>query len=686
MEGVISYIQQNGQLILPVSVLQAIFDSDNSKTLDLILNELRAQIGQAGGGKVKGIESVIDQGFFICDENGNIFFKVDENGVDAVQLGGNLKQIITSLINEKIADIKPVQDYSNTEIEVGTLEIEGKSHTLYSKTFNLEWLPLDLDEEHTYTLSDDILGYNMFLSVDKLSVSGGIPCSNSAFFLQKYKVVSVFVSPQGKTQVKIKCIEQVTETDNLTATLTLQYVKPYGDTIELEVTFGAAQDASQVNVSFPYLLFNKQAQHTYTYDDNNAYALDAYVYTSGHRFFDPRSYEQQTGKRYVWHRNMRWDGNALPITGRETPCFYTDGVGTDRRPTYNIAVWWGGRNKDGTLEIYRNGHAMLPDLTADDYEYLTDFGNRLCLHDVWDYDAGFNRVDAKDTAQLRTFIDQWARMGEQLIGAPAIAMIEPGGNDRYCVAAMSGTPVRMITRQGPKYLPNDPFLGRNLSITNLVWMQDQMNLSLQNGKWLIRHFDYPLNDLKTEIETIINSNTPTDKKFVGNGTHADYGKGLTNMKALTDRFGKVGEDNVWFCTMEELYEYLWIRNTAMIQETNQGNVKRIKLHIPTFYGQRSKEFSLLFSGVSDMIDIRVTASDNVYHLTKGIEKISNNLMVNVDYSDANYTAAKKYLRLCIDNIEYHMPDAVEYAFDCRYLCSLLREDLAAPILAELPNI
>lgn len=67
---------REGDTILPASVTDAIFNEEG-----ISLTEILASLTSS-----QDIKNVDENGFFIVDSNGNVAFKVDVNGIDAIQL------------------------------------------------------------------------------------------------------------------------------------------------------------------------------------------------------------------------------------------------------------------------------------------------------------------------------------------------------------------------------------------------------------------------------------------------------------------------------------------------------------------------------------------------------------------------------------------------------------------------
>lgn len=94
---------REGDTILPVSVTDAIFNEEG-----LSLTEILASLTSSQDTRI-----VDESGFFIVDSNGNVAFKVDVNGIDAIQLA-------TSLLNK-------VKDQITTDFSSKNVAIFGDS-------------------------------------------------------------------------------------------------------------------------------------------------------------------------------------------------------------------------------------------------------------------------------------------------------------------------------------------------------------------------------------------------------------------------------------------------------------------------------------------------------------------------------------------------------------------------------
>lgn len=89
-----------GDTILPVSVTDAIYNEEGLSLTDILASLTTSQDTR--------IVDVDESGFFIVDSNGNVAFKVDLNGIDAIQLASTLlnkikDQITTDFSSRNIA-------------------------------------------------------------------------------------------------------------------------------------------------------------------------------------------------------------------------------------------------------------------------------------------------------------------------------------------------------------------------------------------------------------------------------------------------------------------------------------------------------------------------------------------------------------------------------------------------------
>ena len=577
------------------------------------------------------------------------------------------------------------------EQEIGSMDINGFLQPLYQRVLTLQHLPVTPGEEYSFYI-DGMIGYNSYIAISEFSAYSGTPTGLNSIYTGCYSIGSVTTSEDGRTVLKVKCESDVNEI-LVSARVVIRYVKFYGEEIEISVKFPDGTDAEDIKASIPYLFANKQAMFNYTYDDQTAAVLLSWTYASGHRYLPAGN--------YFWHvydPNKKNNGYAWgDVSEAVSPLYYTDGCGTDRRVTFDIACWFAARNSKGeysnTYESYSDC-PTLPYLNLEDAKYLLDFGNRLCIHDLVLYDV----VDGVWTEHQRKNINDnfkaveyVATSFEELFQQLAIGMLEPSGDINHCIATFNNNPVRIVGRQatGTYNVSDFPLLSEvnrtKLNITNRVWAKEDKMLNTNEGAFCIRYFDSSTEIQTNQIEGVLNAQSDEGKVYVGTGSHNDKGNGQNHLSTIVGAYGKNGSDNVWFCTIEELYEYQWIRNTAIITEKNDGNIKTLKICIPKFRGQRNKEFTLLLDGVTSTNGITVTTSENVYHQTNGVDPVSGNMMVNIDYSPFNYENAKKYLQKYKDLIKESPVNAAEYALDCRYLCGLINSDLATPLLNQLPK-
>lgn len=607
------------------------------------------------------------------DKDGNVLLPVTTlHGVKDSASGKPLDELLEDISKNDTA-------YLSTESEVGTFEIEGKQHPLYERTVKFEHLPVTLGDKYSFYIPDALLGYNMFMTVRNFSASNGQPTVGfMQFYNDRYKVNAK--SGDNCTVIEIICTENVEESI-VVGFITLSYVKFYGDVVDIDITLPAGTAASDVSVSIPYLFANKQAMFTHTYDDQTAAVMANYMYASGHKYLPPGGFFQHVKAGF----------ESADLSAATEPLYYTDGCGTDRRITFDVACWF-GRNADGTPSSGWEDFGSLPNLAyiqQTDAKYLIDFGCRMCLHDLAFYEVKDGVWSSKDRVTLLDnyeAVNQTASAFEDMTGVLPIGMLEPSGDLGHCLSCLNCNPIKTIGRQATgnytkaQYSMLEAMNYDSFVVEQNVWERDGV-LNLNDGMWNIRAFDSSAESRLSSLASVITATRANEKVFVGNGSHNDKGNGMAIMQTVMDAHGKSGADNVWFCTMEELYEYMWIRNTARIVERNEGNTKHLRLYIPTFRGQRSKEFSLLFDGVTSSQGVTVTTSDNVYHNTYGVDNISGKLMLNIDYSPLNYQNALKYYEKWKE--EKISANKAEWLVDCKYLCQLCNTELVQDILDDI---
>lgn len=196
-------------------------------------------------------------------------------------------------------------------------------------------------------------------------------------------------------------------------------------------------------------------------------------------------------------------------------------------------------------------------LIWDNVKSMLNFGIGIAFHDVVTDD-----VHNVDSIYTHYEIAQ-NLIRSKLNGRGCKVLAEPNGNYDYVKAALVYDDIQFMTAQGNAKETLYPF---------------KVVGDLKKGLFS-RVFNNDPNSLRPEIES--NLNLPKEnRKAIHIGVHGTDFKWVSFLEWINDKYGKDGDDSVWFPSMEEYYEYNYYRIHSKIETAISGNVLKIKIHMP----------------------------------------------------------------------------------------------------------
>ena len=142
---------------------------------------------------------------------------------------------------------------------------------------------------------------------------------------------------------------------------------------------------------------------------------------------------------------------------------------------------------------------------------------------------------------------------------------------------------------------------------------------------------------------------------------------------FNNTYGKDGSDDIWFATVDEVYEYMHLRNNALIRKTASENKLHITAYIPKGQYFYYPEFSLLIDGASPVSGIGT--SDNVTGLSYGSH--AGGLLINVR-ADETLTALAEEL-----TAKYEQTGKTEDKIDALYFVAQLKSALRSAYMDRI---
>lgn len=416
------------------------------------------------------------------------------------------------------------------------------------------------------------------------------------------------------------------------------------ETTNLTVTleFGSNVDAGKVSVSIPTLKYNKEALFSYTADDapSNAY---------GRAFM-------AINKKWVddagnFHIGMERTTGYTP----EKTLGYTDGCGVERRMNIGVAVWptngtkWHPLFMDRITEGKGYNYMLWQELMP-----ILDFGGSAYFHDVNDnkddpdrWDPGVKDDILKGFAQdqEKTYLKTGRRMK---------VLMRPSNNNTYIEAANEYDDIVMSWAEGSPSKPLDPFGDQDFlkKVGTRYMYRDNPDYVMQ---WLTEGF-FPEDPSKR-----------TWRHLFTHGVTPEFVELLTK---INDTWGKDGTDALWMATVDEAYEYFYMRKNAVISKTVSGKKVTISLKVPTGRNFYFQDLSLLVDGVP--APTKVTVSDNANTLSWNHKE--GQALVNLGFNPLTVARAEKYTR------KYEISGETEDKEDALYFINQLKPQLQTAFL------
>nr|WP_315393946.1 hypothetical protein [uncultured Sphingobacterium sp.] len=569
-------------------------------------------------------------------------------GIQNITVNGS----IVPAENGVVGIIIPDANISSKEEVIGTYSLDGNNLQLFSTTFKLNSLPKIKDEEKEYVLKDEPLGYGIFLNIQKTSVTSGRSLI-AEYYNENYKISKVYVDNDLKTKVKIKCIEDAFSTKDITMTLTLEYLKYDGNVVEFSLELPDGVNADDVTLTFPKLKFNKKFAFSYISDDSCS--IYQFIFSGINKRY------VATTMNYFYHLNQPISPDFTVGFTPEYPLEFTDGTGNKRRFTTSVAVWPDKLVDKGAVN--NNVGRNWPWMSSKEYQYYKDFGYSILYHDLNNYDA--SSVTQENFNQW--FSDTKAQFLEYIGESPKI-LAEPNGDHRYLTLSQTIDDLMMNTAQSGHPLIKKAFPYKN------DFTLDKTQIAVE--RYFSGATDYAekvYNFLKGYNDT---SDLNTVQWLIGSGHRSSLWE-YDLFKKINDDFGAIGNDKIWFTTVDEFFEYWFLTKNSTVLKSVEGNTIKFKIYAPSMPRFWFNEVSCLISGIASTSGLNL--SSNTDGLSYGIN--DNKLLVNLNYNDNLISKAEKFTSAFekTPNSDYVYDDAM-------YIVSQLKPSLRQPFLNRLNHL
>lgn len=412
--------------------------------------------------------------------------------------------------------------------------------------------------------------------------------------------------------------------------------------------------AEDVRVYFPRLKYGKKFVYSYTYDDCTAMAYGRGFSLINKKWIDAEKF---------FHVNQDKSTGYLPVK----TLGYTDGCGNEHRFGLGLAIWpaLGNSNIDNFMNpVGKYPDKYYPYAVWKDVVPLIDFGGEIYFHDV---DTG-----GEDTVEaILKGLKSSQEVTNQMLGRKMKVLARANGDEKYCEAGRRYEDIVLVTAGGytsgsfPQYvtfdtdidLRNQTLFRRNVESTpdvGQLWPSIAKAASGDKYMWV--------NDFSHGVE---------EHQFI-----------LDLFTKINDEYGKDGEDIVWFATLDEVYEYDYLRKNIVIEKTVADNVLTLTFSC-LFSGLADefmfhRDFSLILEGKGLLFgrDAGVSSGSNVYGLSYA-ETGDDTWLMNVDCNRSLQDRAERYIA------RYEKWREASDKEDALYFINLLKKELKADYLDRI---
>ncbi|WP_343566337.1 fibronectin type III domain-containing protein [Sphingobacterium sp.] len=434
---------------------------------------------------------------------------------------------------------------------------------------------------------------------------------------------------------------------------TINYVKDNIDLTEFTVTVPEGVDPNSITLEFPKNKFNKKILFSYITDDTCS--IYQFIFSG-------------INKRYVATNETSFFHLNYPISPDFTegfipdyPLEFTDGAGNKRRFSTSIAGW-PDKLVDAVKGIGADVGKNWPWMSEKEFKMFHDFGFTMLYHDL----DGYKKAEATQDTFNQWFADTKAHfianLGENIIPK---GLAEPNGDHLYLTLSQAIFDIKFLTAQSG-----------DTRIKKVYPYKSDYNLSKSNTtieRYFAGEADYAD---KVFNQLMLHSNTAdlsTIQWLIG-AAHRSSLWEYNLFKRINDSFGAIGLDNIWFATIDEIYEYWFLTRNAQVEKVVEGQTVTFKIKTPIVERFWFKELTCLLTGVSSLSGITVTS--NTEGLSYNVN--SGKLMVNLNFTQYLSGLANKYT----SKFEMNPSDPYNYD-DAMYMIQLLKPSLRQAYLDRI---
>ena len=405
------------------------------------------------------------------------------------------------------------------------------------------------------------------------------------------------------------------------------YLYPFGKEaqgIEAEISLTLASDAqigADLIASIPALKYNKSLLFLLTQDDckQSAFSMTwAAIHGKPIDISDP--------KRKYYYDIENLEADDLPPTAYTLgkTLGSTDGFGNEVRFhfTTTLAPEWDFMNdttsvRPGFTQNYYRFY-MKSGLRWNNVRELLNTGNAIAIHDV--KTLAVNDVDS--LVKHFGFAQQITQ--QALAGRRLKFLAEPNGNKTYLAAAMQFPDIQTMTAQS--------------GASVLIPYQVASDLHKTTVERVFVNHPTQAKDLVLRAQSM----APKDRPAVHLGVHETDREWAEFLLWLNNTYGKDGQDNIWFPSQEEYYEYHYYRQHCAINVSRQGDEVKIKVKFPNQPHFYYPALTLNIPGLKMKMIKSVTSSASVTGLSYG--DFDEGISINFDTRQYLFEHADHYVK------------------------------------------
>ena len=581
------------------------------------------------------------------------------------KIQSSLYNQLSSDLNDKV--VKPLV-ISGTEQLAGQYKMNGEVIDIYERSVSLSNLPKAAGETKDYVIADEPLGFGTYVNVESFVASTGKGL-NKEFFNFNYDITRFYINSQLQTCVVLKCRNTVSEEVN--GLMHIQYCKFRGDVVEFDITLPSSVNREAISLEIPPLKYNKKMVFSYITDDS--YAIYQYIFSLINKRYIAKRFKLPDDRILTWHLGMQGDPQIEQYVSDayypEKPAQCTDGAGIKKRYATTVATW---PDKLKNQYIGQDFGYFLPWMSEKEFKLFFDFGFMVAYHDLIGYDTATTDTQAK----FDKCVEDSVALFKEYIGITPKLMVEPNGDHKYITFSRVNDNIQVITAQGgdpsiKKVYPFSPdftLSKNNVTIQRLFAYGDDMVYDNDNPQYAQDLLDILSGFNATE-------NKESIYRLIGS-THRGSHWESVFIKNLHRLYGDIGLDNLWFPTLDEFFEYWYMRENTLSVKTVTETGVHYRMYVPKGANFFFRDLSVLISGVPSLEGVSVTSGDNVYGTSFAMN--DGRLLVNLDFNPLLLERVNKYVE------SFEADYNAEYAYDdAYYFVQMLKPGLKEPYLARI---